>query len=286
MKQLFFLLMLLFPGSAEAREAVLEIFIAEQHPGFAVLVPGLTASWERTEERTQLPIAPSDAIPSPSDGMSDQPSAVRPAVPNWMRAAVPARSQARSAPYLSDPACRDEMLLPPAGLGPEAQIRRSAQFRHIVQVACEAGVPVRLFDALIAQESRYRPFARSSAGAMGLAQLMPATARELGVENPWDPLQNLRGGARYLRNQIDRFGTWELALAAYNAGPARVVRYGGIPPFSETRTYVRTVMASIRARRPHLHPNMPAGILTTYPDASDIPELPEANVPGKIDAYR
>ncbi|WP_197426332.1 lytic transglycosylase domain-containing protein [Erythrobacter sp. CCH5-A1] len=118
-------------------------------------------------------------------------------------------------------------------------------FDLIVQVACEVGVPVRLFDALIAQESRYRPYARSSAGAMGLSQLMPGTAAYLRVADPWHPEQNLRGGARYLKEQLDRFGSWELALAAYNAGPGRVVQYDGIPPFRETRDYVRTILASI-----------------------------------------
>jgi soluble lytic murein transglycosylase-like protein len=82
---------------------------------------------------------------------------------------------------------------------------------------------------------------RSHAGAIGLAQLMPGTAAGLGVD-PTDPLQNLQGGARYLREQLDRFGTPELALAAYNAGPNRVAQAGGIPRITETQTYVRRVL--------------------------------------------
>lgn len=99
-----------------------------------------------------------------------------------------------------------------------------------------------LLEALIWQESRWRPEARSPAGAIGLAQLMPGTARELGVDAR-DPYANLAAGARYLRQQLDRFdGDVERALAAYNAGPGRVIRAGGIPAISETQNYVRAVV--------------------------------------------
>lgn len=109
---------------------------------------------------------------------------------------------------------------------------RAAAERH--------GIPPDLFARLIQQESGWRPTARSHKGAYGLAQLMPATARGLGV-NPADPRQNLEGGARYLRQQYDRFRSWPLALAAYNAGPEAVARHGGIPPYRETRNYVRII---------------------------------------------
>ena len=99
------------------------------------------------------------------------------------------------------------------------------------------------FQAMIQIESGYRPGAVSSAGAIGLAQLTPATARALRV-NAHDPLENLDGGARYLITQMDRFGSLELALAAYNAGPEAVTRFGGIPPYGETRSHVRKVMAA------------------------------------------
>lgn len=102
-----------------------------------------------------------------------------------------------------------------------------------------------LLEALVWQESRWRENAVSHAGARGLAQLMPGTARYLGVD-PDDPLQNLEGGARYLREQLDRFdGDLEKALAAYNAGPGRVERAGGIPNIRETRLYVAAIMGRL-----------------------------------------
>jgi hypothetical protein len=109
------------------------------------------------------------------------------------------------------------------------------------QIAAEEGIDPNLFLRLVNQESRFRPDAVSPKGAMGLAQLMPGTARDLGVD-PSDPVQNLRGGARYLRQQLDAFGDPTLALAAYNAGPGNVRKYGGIPPFQETQNYVRTIL--------------------------------------------
>lgn len=106
--------------------------------------------------------------------------------------------------------------------------------------ARQHNIPENLFLRLVQQESAWNPSARSHKGALGLAQLMPATARSLRVD-PLDPQQNLEGGARYLRQQYDEFRSWPLALAAYNAGPQAVKRYGGIPPYKETRNYVRRI---------------------------------------------
>lgn len=102
------------------------------------------------------------------------------------------------------------------------------------------GLDPHFFEALVWQESNFCMDAVSHAGAIGLAQLMPGTAAGLGV-NPWDPYQNLWGGAKYLRDQYLKFGDWTLALAAYNAGPGNVTRFGGVPPFAETQNYVVSV---------------------------------------------
>lgn len=122
---------------------------------------------------------------------------------------------------------------------PEAGRPWAAQ---IEAAATEAGVDPRLLAALTWAESGFNAGARSGAGAIGLTQLMPGTAAGLGVD-PADPAQNLRGGARYLRAQLDRFGSVELALAAYNAGPGRVAQAGGVPRIAETQAYVPRVLS-------------------------------------------
>lgn len=111
------------------------------------------------------------------------------------------------------------------------------------EAARKHGVPEDLFLRLVQQESGWNPNAVSHKGALGLAQLMPTTAQKLRVD-PSDPAQNLEGGARYLKAQYRKFGSWRLALAAYNAGPAAVEKYGGVPPFKETRNYVKVIWGS------------------------------------------
>jgi soluble lytic murein transglycosylase-like protein len=117
--------------------------------------------------------------------------------------------------------------------GKHLAVARRAALRH--------GIPEDLFLRLVQAESAWNPDAVSPRGATGLAQLMPGTAALLGVAID-DPAQNLEGGARYLRMMHDRFGSWRLALAAYNAGPEAVARHGGMPPFAETRAFVRAVL--------------------------------------------
>jgi soluble lytic murein transglycosylase-like protein len=115
------------------------------------------------------------------------------------------------------------------------------QYMPIARAAARKyGVPEDLFLRLVQQESAWNPKAKSHKGAYGLAQLMPGTARYLGV-NPRDPKQNLEGGAKYLKEQFNEFGSWRLALAAYNAGPGAVKKYNGVPPYKETRNYVKVI---------------------------------------------
>ena len=116
---------------------------------------------------------------------------------------------------------------------------------HVETLARRFDLSPALIEAVVWQESRWRADAVSPVGARGLAQLMPGTARDLGVD-PDDPLANLEGGARYLREQLDRFdGDLERALAAYNAGPGRVIRSGGIPRIRETQVYVASIMGRL-----------------------------------------
>lgn len=112
----------------------------------------------------------------------------------------------------------------------------------IQQATQKYGIPGNLLDSLINQESAKKSRATSPKGAMGLGQLMPATAKELGVTDPYDPAQNIEASARYLKQQLTKFGNPALALAAYNAGPGAVQKYKGIPPFAETQNYVKKIM--------------------------------------------
>lgn len=130
-----------------------------------------------------------------------------------------------------------------AGAG--ARAVPAAYAAKVAELSARFDLSPALIEALVWQESRWRAEALSPVGARGLAQLMPGTARELGV-NPDDPFANLEGGARYLRQQIDRFdGDLERALAAYNAGPGRVIRAGGIPRIRETQGYVTAIMGRL-----------------------------------------
>jgi soluble lytic murein transglycosylase-like protein len=123
---------------------------------------------------------------------------------------------------------------------------RRALDQIIDEAAAAHGVSAHLVRAVVEGESGFDPWAVSRAGAQGLMQLMPATAALMGVNDRMDPRQNVFGGTRYLSQLLDRFdGDVALTLAAYNAGPTKVARYRGIPPYSETRTYVRRIRARL-----------------------------------------
>ena len=137
---------------------------------------------------------------------------------------------------------------PTANSASNSSQSQNAVRQHIQLAATRFGVDRNLVDAVAWQESRYNPRALSTAGAMGVMQLMPGTARQLGVRNPQDVEQNVVGGTAYLRQQLERFGNnVPLALAAYNAGPGAVIKYGGIPPYRETQDYVRQIMQRLSA---------------------------------------
>lgn len=148
-------------------------------------------------------------------------------------------TQSATAEAVSEPLVETPVTLVPHTTGP-------AQWQdRIAELSAKYDVSPTLLEAVVWQESRWRTGAVSSAGARGLAQLMPGTARQMGV-NPDDPNANLEGGARYLRMQLDAFGgDVEKALAAYNAGPGRVQAAGGIPRIRETQNYVASIMARL-----------------------------------------
>jgi soluble lytic murein transglycosylase-like protein len=179
----------------------------------------------------------------------------------WLGSALPAEAQggglyryvdSRGVVHFTNrpPDSRYQRVSLPRGLiryGPSQPAAAPRTFDALILEASTVhGIPPALVKAVIHAESAFDPRAISAKGAMGLMQLMPGTARELGVSQPFHVEQNVHGGTRYLRALHDRYGSWTTALAAYNAGPGAVDRYAGIPPFAETREYVRRVLSYYR----------------------------------------
>jgi soluble lytic murein transglycosylase-like protein len=170
------------------------------------------------------------------------------------------RTALMAAAMSSAPIARPAIALFPAGrMLPQVDVETEFEFvapseayeAIIQEAAAEYGLDANLIRAVMQTESAFHPYAVSRAGAEGLMQLMPALADEMGVSDSFDPRENIMGGARYLKRLLDYHnGNLDLALASYNAGPGNVERYGGIPPFRETRKYVKTIKALYaRARR-------------------------------------
>jgi len=177
--------------------------------------------------------------PAPTSAYEMQPVSSVP-IPAWMRSGLAFSAGASS----FTPECDPVAYRPTGFLAATTEDRRAGYYGMMSNIACQYGIPVGLFDAMIIRESGYQANIFSTKRAFGLTQLMPATATGLGV-NRYDIEDNLRGGAKYLRQQIDRFGQVHLALAAYNAGPGRV-RNRMVPRIAETQAYVDNVLLNWR----------------------------------------
>ena len=170
--------------------------------------------------------------------------------PHWV-AGGPAAGRPQPSPdfiHASDELVPDDISVPDVAVAHthlSAAAIPPAYQAKVAELAARFDLSPALIEALVWQESRWKSGAVSPVGARGLAQLMPGTARQLGVDAS-DPFANLEGGARYLREQLDRFdGNVERALAAYNAGPGRVIQSGGVPRIRETQTYVASIMGRL-----------------------------------------
>lgn len=195
-----------------------------------------------------LALAAFCALPAQADVLEISPDGSAHWIAGGTPELVPA-STAMSAAYpLAEVPAESTALVPDtavANTGEHAAAIPAQYMAYVHQLAERFDLSPALLEAVVWQESRWRADAVSPAGARGLAQLMPGTARDLGVD-PDNPLANLEGGARYLREQLDRFdGDLELALAAYNAGPGRVERSGGVPRIRETQAYVAAIIGRL-----------------------------------------
>ncbi len=168
--------------------------------------------------------------------------------PRWISGALVAPARSAEVPAADIVELSADFAVPPQAIADAARqagVVPSLYAVKVAELARRFDLSPTLIEALVWQESRWRANAVSPVGARGLAQLMPGTARDLGVDAN-DPFANLEGGARYLREQLDRFdGDIEKALAAYNAGPGRVIAAGGVPRIRETQTYVASIMGRL-----------------------------------------
>lgn len=231
-----------FSGGLSPRGAAIDL--AGNGPTRARLVDDFARLGQDNGLFAATPFAPRASIDFAMSGRGDTEFVRSPAilVPDWMRGRNMTWSDARiSTDIPAIGSCGGSPYAASRLLRVRAEDRRRLLYPLVVQAACRYGIPVGLFDAMIIQESGYRPFIRSPKGALGLGQLLPGTAAQLGVD-PYNVYGNLDGSARYLAAHLREFGQPQLALAAYNAGPGRVRKAWRIPRIAETQTYVRSIL--------------------------------------------
>ncbi|RNL62654.1 lytic transglycosylase [Nocardioides marmoriginsengisoli] len=210
-------------SSDQARAGTPVASLAEAQPGD--LLAWDNSSRNNGADHIAIYVGDGKMIEAPRTGLNVRIVDV-PSTPDMIRRIVPADSE----------------------LGVASRVSARTPYADLFTAASEKyGVPAALLSAVAKQESGYDPKAVSPAGAQGLMQLMPGTARGLGVTDSFDPAQAVDGAARMLRDLTNRFGRTDLALAAYNAGPGAVLKYDGIPPYPETRNYVRNVLSMMKA---------------------------------------
>lgn len=219
------------PVAAAQRMQHLQALIASVEAG----PTGFAAALKAAQSSTPAQLSSSGADPASTAGSALVPAT---ATAPTTTGIAPGASYALASTVPAIPSTASAMTAPTGAAG------ASANYDSLIeQAAARNGIDPAVLHGLIQQESGFNPHATSSAGALGLTQLMPGTAASLGVTEPLDPAQSIEGGARYLGEMLRDFGgNTEKALAAYNAGPGAVQRYGGVPPYAETQQYVSKVL--------------------------------------------
>jgi soluble lytic murein transglycosylase-like protein len=187
------------------------------------------------------------------------------------------KSPSRQFPIFTTRAVREQFLEAPPLMPPTLEVFKEEYFRRhipfgeiIVREARRNNLPPELVAAMVQTESDFRPGLVSHKSAQGLMQIVPETARVLGIRDPFDPAQNIAAGTKYYRYLLDRFSDQSVALAAYNAGPGNVSRFGGVPPFGETRDYIARVNRRTHRYRQRVHNNYLATLRVTRASAAAI----------------